>query len=365
MHLCFVTYGPWEGNPAQTRPTLLGAALIDRGVKVSYLIDDVPSNRGDLGLDPARGRRMGPARAVGRAGRHPPAGPARARAPTSSTCSTPTPRRSPRSAARAATRVLADWDEPPILRSFGRRRHAARARPRRVAAPARRLPRRLHTLAAGAVPGGLGRGLHPARHLAWRRSHRRRRHSASRRPSISGRSSRGGITTSSSRRPASWPARAAAGDHVRRRRRGSCPLGGVRARERLNVRFTGWLDRDELARHVAHAHVALFPIRDRVLNWARCPSKIFAYAQARPADHHLPRRRGARDPGRRGDVRGPDARGVRGRTGERDERRARPDVDYHVERHSYTDRAARFLDVLARPPHGRRSQRRVQPARAS
>src|SRR4051812_27047495 len=50
MHLCFLTYGPWRGNAGLLRPRGLGAALIERGVEVTYVIDDVPENRAG-GLD--------------------------------------------------------------------------------------------------------------------------------------------------------------------------------------------------------------------------------------------------------------------------------------------------------------------------
>jgi glycosyltransferase involved in cell wall biosynthesis len=48
-----------------------------------------------------------------------------------------------------------------------------------------------------------------------------------------------------------------------------------------NVHLTGFLGGDDLWRHLRHAHVLLFTMRDTVLNVSRCSSKLFAYAQAR------------------------------------------------------------------------------------
>ena len=43
----------------------------------------------------------------------------------------------------------------------------------------------------------------------------------------------------------------------------------------------GFVSGDDLWRRLRHAHVLLFPIRQTILNLCRCPSKTFAYAQAR------------------------------------------------------------------------------------
>jgi glycosyltransferase involved in cell wall biosynthesis len=48
-----------------------------------------------------------------------------------------------------------------------------------------------------------------------------------------------------------------------------------------NVRLCGHQSGEGLWRHLRHARVLLFPIRSTVLNLARCPSKTFAYVQAR------------------------------------------------------------------------------------
>jgi glycosyltransferase involved in cell wall biosynthesis len=48
-----------------------------------------------------------------------------------------------------------------------------------------------------------------------------------------------------------------------------------------NLTIPGFLSGDLLWRHLRHAHILLFPIRETLLNVCRCPSKTFAYAQAR------------------------------------------------------------------------------------
>lgn len=48
-----------------------------------------------------------------------------------------------------------------------------------------------------------------------------------------------------------------------------------------NVEVAGFITGVELWRRLRHAHVLLFPIRVNPVNLARCPSKTFAYAQAR------------------------------------------------------------------------------------
>lgn len=48
-----------------------------------------------------------------------------------------------------------------------------------------------------------------------------------------------------------------------------------------NVRLSGFLAGQRLWDHLRHASCLLFPIRNTVLNKARCPSKTFAYMQSR------------------------------------------------------------------------------------
>lgn len=47
-----------------------------------------------------------------------------------------------------------------------------------------------------------------------------------------------------------------------------------------HIRLLGFLPWEDAYRRLRHAHVLLFPIRPTVMNLARCPSKVFAYAQS-------------------------------------------------------------------------------------
>jgi glycosyltransferase involved in cell wall biosynthesis len=55
----------------------------------------------------------------------------------------------------------------------------------------------------------------------------------------------------------------------------------VREHGLQKVNVAGFVTGDDLWRRLRHAHVLLFPIREHILNLCRCPSKTFAYAQAR------------------------------------------------------------------------------------
>lgn len=46
------------------------------------------------------------------------------------------------------------------------------------------------------------------------------------------------------------------------------------------VTLPGFLETQQMLNALRHAHVLLFPIADRPANWARCPFKVFQYAQA-------------------------------------------------------------------------------------
>jgi glycosyltransferase involved in cell wall biosynthesis len=48
MHYCFLTTGTWLGNGGLERLSRLGGAMVRAGVRVSYVVDDVPANRQHL-----------------------------------------------------------------------------------------------------------------------------------------------------------------------------------------------------------------------------------------------------------------------------------------------------------------------------
>jgi glycosyltransferase involved in cell wall biosynthesis len=125
-----------------------------------------------------------------------------------------------------------------------------------------------------------------------------------------------------------------------------------------NVRFAGWQSGRQLQQRLRHAHVQLFPVRDTDLNRSRCPSKLFAYAQAR---RPLLVSRVGEVPEILGDAATyveatpeafADALSTAMTT-------ALPDVDYAVERFSYGDRADQILTVLDGDPQRKRPHRRL------
>jgi len=116
-----------------------------------------------------------------------------------------------------------------------------------------------------------------------------------------------------------------------------------------NVRFLGWMEHAELQRHLVHAHVSLFPIRDSELNRARCPSKLFAYAQAgRPV---ITSRVGEVPEilDDRATYVEPTPQAFAAAIADAMSHSDLPGVDFRPERHSYADRAERLLAVLDTP----------------
>jgi glycosyltransferase involved in cell wall biosynthesis len=353
MHLAFLTFGPWPGNPGLMRPTLLGSALVERGVDVTYLVDDLAGNEGHLGVHPrARIARVPRARGAAQI--------ATRRRVLRSVAPDVVHLLNPHAKSLAAlvgldgVRVLADWDEPPVLRPFGTPRLMLergldvwlRRRADYHVACTRWLQERfLAGLDAAYVPHGTY--LSPF-----------------------------GVSPSPFTRPTAvylgsffpkWDHDIVFEAARLLAERGLTPpitfVGDGEDRGRWeafvgrheldNVTFAGWLDESELKRHLAHAHVALFPIRDSVLNRARCPSKMLAYAQAgRP----LITCRVGEVPNLLGDVPiyvDPTAEAFADAIARAMSVSVLPDVDFHPERHSYADRVERFLAVFDRPPRTR------------
>ena len=98
-----------------------------------------------------------------------------------------------------------------------------------------------------------------------------------------------------------------------------------------NVEVPGFTTGEELWRRLRHAHVLLFPIRETIINLARCPSKTFAYAQAR---RPVIANRVGEIPevlGKKATYVEPTAEAFADAIEQRDDRRSQPDVDYGVE----------------------------------
>lgn len=351
MHVCFTTYGPWQGNAGLLRPKGLGAALIERGIEVTYLVDDMPANRGELGLHPdariawvPRSRSAAQLITRRRALRRVDADVMHLLNPHAKSLAAV--------AGLGRLQILADWDEPPVLRPFGPTRLWLergldvwlRHRADHHVACTRWLQerfRRMHGLDVPYIPHGtylepfapstspfaeptavyLGTFLpqwdhdivfEAARLLA----------EAGLRPPIA--------FIGDGPERARWEA------FVERHGLG-------------NVHFAGWMEHADLQRRLAHAHVALFPIRDSELNRSRCPSKLFAYAQAaRPV---IANRVGEVPEilGDAADYVDPTPEAFAAAIAQAMSQPDLPDVDFRPERHSYADRAERLLAVLDTP----------------
>jgi glycosyltransferase involved in cell wall biosynthesis len=282
MRYVFFSTGSWEGNASMVRLRELGRGMIARGVDVTYAVDDFEYNRKSLGVDPKANVVYTPApqkvSATWRRRRV-------LRDPRPDFVHVLNP--APKSAAGlwgSRWRVVGDWDEWPMTRDFG-------------------LPRKLME-----------------RYLDWWLRNRAVLRVVASKYMQDEFRRRFGIetlylpyaaylpehppTTSPFPEPTFvymgnfYPAY----DHdllfgaaVRLKARGRTPailfmghgpdLEKWRAFARdhglSNVRIPGFVTGEELWRSLRHAHALLFPIRPVITNLARCPSKTFAYAQAR------------------------------------------------------------------------------------
>src|SRR5439155_16055063 len=113
-----------------------------------------------------------------------------------------------------------------------------------------------------------------------------------------------------------------------------------------NVNLAGYVSGEELWRRLRHAHVNLFPIRDTLINRTRCPSKVFAYAQAsRP----IITSRVGELPYMLGDepIYIESTPQAFADAMERVIDHDLPDVDYQIEHHTWGDRADRLIRALS------------------
>jgi glycosyltransferase involved in cell wall biosynthesis len=351
MRFCFTSYGPWPRNAGLLRPRGLGSALIDRGMEVTYLIDDLPANRADLGLHPdARIAWVPWARSAAQVV-------TRRRAlervrPDVVHLLNPHAKSLAAVAGMPRLDILVDWDEPPVLRSLGGGRDA---------------------LERGLDVWLRRRGDHHVACTRWLQERFRSAYGLDV-PYIPHATYMKPFAESAS--PYHEPTAVYLGtfdpqwDHdivfeaarllaARGRRPPISFIGDgpdrsrweafVASHELTNVSFAGWMREDELGRHLPHAEVALFPIRDTPLNRGRCPSKLFAYAQAaRPV---ITNRVGEVPEilGEAATYVEPTAESFAAAIARAMDRPAAPSVDYHPERHSYADRAGRVLALLDTP----------------
>ena len=283
MHYCFFSLGSWEKNGTLLRLRDLGAALIRRGVDVSYLLDDVPWNRA-MELD-SKARRV----FVPHAGSWKQF-PARRRllrelSPDYLHIISPSPKAF-LAAAGTRHRVVGDWDEWPARRPNPPLRKAMlrfcdnwlRRRAVRCVVASRYMQERFR------IEYGVDAAYIP--------------HASFMPPDAMA-----GLSNSYAEPTAVFMGNLDVpfdndilfNAALNLKRRGLAPRievigdGPDRAKweaflseHRLaNVNITGYLEGVELWRRLRHAHVLLFPLRYSVPNVCRCPGKTYFYAQAR------------------------------------------------------------------------------------
>jgi glycosyltransferase involved in cell wall biosynthesis len=282
MRYVFLSTGSWEGNASMVRPRELGKQMIARGIDVTYAVDDVDYNRKNLGVDAKANVVFTSNR--GRFAQH------RRRRRTLANLKpdfvhviNPAPK-SCLALWGSKWRVVGDWDEWPAMRPFGFVRHSMevyldhwlRSRAALVVVASRYLQEQFHQrygLQATYIPYAAYLPDHPP-------------------------------TTSPFAQPTAvymgnlYPAydhdllfQAALELKARGRSYPMTFLGQgpdlekwrafVKDNDLPHLDVAGFTTGEELWRRLRHAHVLLFPIRPTLLNLARCPSKTFAYAQAR------------------------------------------------------------------------------------
>ncbi len=352
MRFCYLSYGSWERNAAHLRSRGLGTELIARGMEVVYIVDDLPYNRTSLGLDPAARVCFVPA-----------AHPARQVLmrrkliteiePTVLHICGPHPKTMAAVAGLDGVTVVGDWDEPPVFRDLGRARHALeriadhwlRQRADHIVVCTRYLKDRfrdVHELEASYIPHAIYLEELPDGPSPF--SKPTAVYLGSFQPEwdhdVIFEAARL-LAHEGCRPPIEFVGAGPAMDHWRH---------FTQRNDLDNVTFAGWLTGVELWRHLRSAHISLFPIRDTVLNKARCPSKIFAYAQAR---RPLLTNRVGELPELLGEVPTylPDDSPEAFASGIHDAMSSAraPDVDYGAERHTYADRVTRLLEAIGAP----------------
>lgn len=282
MHYCFLTFGSWEGNAGLIRPRHLGAELCERGNLVSYVVDDVPYNH-HLNLHPKAQVVLVPhARSLMQIW---------------------TRRRTIHNlkpdfvhllnahaksylalVGMRGVKIVADWDEPPTVKDLGFLRNRLESF----------VDRWLRSRSVVRITC-----------TSFLRDHYRDRFRVEsvyipHAPYLSNHDE--GVS------PFRAPTAVYMGnlyslwDHdilfdaalILKQRGASPPIlimgdgpemakwqAFVADNDLRNVTLAGYVSGQELWLRLRHAHVLLFPIRDTIVNRSRCPSKVFAYAQAR------------------------------------------------------------------------------------
>jgi glycosyltransferase involved in cell wall biosynthesis len=347
MHYCFMLYGSWEGNAGFIRPRHLGAQLVERGVRVTYVVDDVPYNRASLDLHPrasvayvpnSRGLRQIPARRRV----------VREVAPDYMHLLNPHAKSFAALAGVNDVKVVVDWDEPPFTKDYGFARNLLEKVIDRWLRSRADLNIACTTWVKQYFQEHYGMDLPYIPHAPYLSQY-----ADGTSPFVEST-----VVYMGNYYPIF--------DHdiifdaaVLLKRAGMTPpilmMGSgpdierwrafVAKHELKNVTIAGYVSGEDLWRRLRHAHVLLFPIRPTLVNQSRCPSKVFAYAQARrpiitSRVGELPYMLGE-SPLYVEPTPQAFADAIRAAMGG-----PLPDVPYHLEHHTWGARADRLLEAL-------------------
>jgi glycosyltransferase involved in cell wall biosynthesis len=348
MHYCFFSVGSWKGNASQMRLRELGAELIKRGVRVTFLLDDVPYNRDEVKLpagasavyiSPARGWRQFGARR----------GAIRRLRPDFVHVLNPSPKAYLTLRLLPGQPLIADFDEWRVHLKLPAWRKWFQVIIDRW--------HRRHATALFVASHYMQRGFEEMFHV---------------RPVYLPYATYLEPQPADLPSPFNEPTALYMGNMfptydqdlvfhaaVLLKRRGLTPpirfIGGgpelerwrqfVRDEQLDNVSVCGYVPDEQRWPNLRHAHVLLFPIRPTGTNLSRCPSKTYAYAQARRPVITC----------RVGEV--PEVLGERATYIEPTVEafadaiadamaRPQPDVDYQIERHNWSARADTLLETL-------------------
>ncbi|MGH7176549.1 MAG: glycosyltransferase, partial [Tepidisphaeraceae bacterium] len=114
-----------------------------------------------------------------------------------------------------------------------------------------------------------------------------------------------------------------------------------------NVTFYGFLPDDKMWVHIRHGHVMLFPIRPTDFHKTRCPSKTFRYAQTRRPTITCRVGEVAEVLGDQAIYVDPTPQAWADAIRKYMQTQLLPEVDFHIEEHSYANRGKRLTDALA------------------
>jgi glycosyltransferase involved in cell wall biosynthesis len=335
----------------------MGKVLIERGVDVTFIVDDMPYNRTSLQMHPRANVVFVP--------RHRGQTAARRKAlaelkPDFLHIANPHAKSFLAVAGNTKLKIVGEWDEPPIWKPFGPARHALevvmdawlRRRADRIVVCTRYLQeyfRDVHGIDAAYIPYATYLPQYPDGEPPFRE------------PTV---------VYVGQYFPA-W-------DHdllfeaarllaERGKRPPMVFLGNGPDEEKwrawlaekglTHVTMPGFMKGADLWRYMRHAHVLLFPMRDNVLNKARCSTKIFTYAQSR---RPIIANRIGEIPEFLGDLPTyvePTAEAFADAIAAATDRSHLPDVEYHAERQNYEDRVDRLLEVLNGTGAGQRTRR--------